>query len=245
MNGDEQPDERQAAEALEAYVARLLADRAPAIPQDLDREELRAYLLAGELAGLRLGAADPPEEVQARLTARLDDLLAHPAGTHRAGRPGQRRLNRRQGLSAVAGMAAGVLIGVAVDRGVPGLDHSEQPGHPQQMELVGPNGRWYDVAALAVLPEGAVRRFSAGAVDGYLINEGGQVRALSAICTHMGCHLQWHGMRDRFECLCHGAVFSRQGAVVGQGPLAALPPIQVRVQRGRVYVWGTAATQWG
>jgi len=90
-----------------------------------------------------------------------------------------------------------------------------------------------------------LRRFSAGAVDGYLINEHGRIWALSAICTHMGCHVNWAGPNRRFECLCHGATFNLYGRP-GTGTLvAALPSIQVRVQRGRIYVWGTQAGMWG
>ena len=242
MNGDERADERQA-DALETYVARLLSDRAAEIPAGVDREELRAYMLAGELAGLRPGASDPPADVQARLTAHLDAVLAQRAGAHRAVRSGRARLNRRQGLAAVASIAAGALVGVAVDREVQGLGQSApRKGLP---DLVGPEGRWYDVVALAALPQGAVRRFSAGGVDGFLIHESGEVRALSAICTHMGCHIRWHGAHDRFECLCHGATFGRQGAPLADAPLPDLPRIQVQVRGGRVYVWGTAVAQWG
>jgi Rieske Fe-S protein len=111
--------------------------------------------------------------------------------------------------------------------------------------LVGANGRWYDVAAVAAVPEGAVRRFTAGAVDGYLLNEKGRVWALSAICTHMGCHINWAEAHGRFECLCHSATFDRYGAPRAGLPLAALPHIYVRVTSGRIYVWGTQAMSWG
>ena len=118
-------------------------------------------------------------------------------------------------------------------------------GHAALPALVGAHGRWYDIAALSALPPGTVRRFSAGGIDGYLLNEHGSVRALSAICTHMGCHVDWRAPHDHFACLCHGAVFGRAGHVLAGVPPSPLPPIQVRVRRGRIHAWGTAAAAWG
>jgi nitrite reductase/ring-hydroxylating ferredoxin subunit len=235
MDEDRARAEQQAAEDLEAYVAALLADRAPDLPPGLGRAEIMARVLAGELAGERPGADRLPADVRARLEARLDEAGVSPLPDVRE----PLHLTRRRGLTALAGMAAGVLVGVALDRELPGL------GHPGLPSLVGPNGRWYDVADAAGVPPGAARRFSSGGVDGYLLNEGGRVYALSAICTHMGCHIDWHAAHERFGCLCHGAAFSRHGHVVAGIPPARLPAIAVRVHRGRIYAWGTQAATWG
>jgi len=237
MDEDRARAEQQAAEDLEAYVDALLADRAPDLPPGLGRAEIMARVLAGELAGERLGADRLPAGVRARLEARLDEgyLQARPFPDVRE----PLRLTRRRGLTALAGVAAGVLVGVALERELPGLSH---PGLPS---LVGANGRWYDVADAAGVPPGTARRFSAGGVDGYLLNEGGRVYALSAICTHMGCHIDWHAAHERFGCLCHGAAFSRHGHVVAGIPPAPLPAIAVRVHSGRIYAWGTQAATWG
>ncbi len=233
MDEDRARAEQQAAEDLEAYVDALLADRAPDLPPGLGRAEIMARVLAGELAGERPGADRLPADVRARLEARLDEARLFPDAREPL------RLTRRGGLTALASVAAGVLVGVGLDRELPGL------GHPGLPSLVGPNGRWYDVADAAGVPPGAARRFSAGGVDGYLLNEGGRVYALSAICTHMGCHIDWHAAHARFGCLCHGAAFSRHGHVVAGVPPAPLPAIAVRVHQGRIYAWGTQAATWG
>ncbi len=233
MDEDRARAEQQAAEDLEAYVAILLADQAPVLPPGLGRAEIMARVLAGELAGERPGADRLPADVRARLEARLNEAHARPDAREPL------RLTRRGGLTALASVAAGVLVGVGLDRELPGL------GHPGLPSLVGPNGRWYDVADAAGVPPGAARRFSAGGVDGYLLNEDGRVYALSAICTHMGCHIDWHAAHARFGCLCHGAAFSRHGHVVAGVPPAPLPAIAVRVHQGRIYAWGTQAATWG
>lgn len=48
------------------------------------------------------------------------------------------RVSRRQRF-ATAGLAAGVLVGVVLDRAAPGL------GSPIATDLVGEEGQWYDV----------------------------------------------------------------------------------------------------
>jgi Rieske Fe-S protein len=43
------------------------------------------------------------------------------------------------------------------------------------------------------------------------------VLALSAICTHDGCSMNFDEIHQQLTCPCHGSVFSEAGAVV-QGP---------------------------
>ncbi len=41
--------------------------------------------------------------------------------------------------------------------------------------------------------------------------------ALSAVCTHAGCEVDFDASADRLTCPCHGSVFTLSGAVVN-GP---------------------------
>lgn len=59
--------------------------------------------------------------------------------------------------------------------------------------------------------------------------EAGDVRALSATCTHLGCRVAWNGAADRFECPCHKGAYDREGRVVAGPPPAPLPAVTVRV----------------
>ena len=49
------------------------------------------------------------------------------------------------------------------------------------------------------------------------------VRALSAVCTHLGCIVKWDGAKQQLICPCHVAAFDSNGNVVG-GP--APKPLQ-------------------
>lgn len=229
-------DEMERAAALDTYLASLLNGDPLQIPDAISPTDLPAYLLATELASSRLDGSAHSAAIS-RLQARL---RATPPSDQRTQPPPNPALpSRRQALLTAGGMAAGILVGVALDHAIPGLET------PHRTSLVGDQGRWYAITSLSSLPPGSVRRFSAGGVDGYLINDGTRIRALSAICTHMGCHVSWRSARQRFECLCHGAAFTREGRVAHGIPPAPLPKIEVRVAGEQILAWGTHATEWG
>jgi nitrite reductase/ring-hydroxylating ferredoxin subunit len=120
------------------------------------------------------------------------------------------RVTRRQllqaGLVGAAGLAAGA-VGATILRS------------PEQGELiwddgsglVSGDGRWFPVANLNDLPVGAALRFTTPAFEGYLVNDNGNVRALVAVCTHMGCSLHFRESWNDLRCPCHGASFDLNG----------------------------------
>jgi Rieske Fe-S protein len=48
-------------------------------------------------------------------------------------------------------------------------------------------------------------------------NPQGEVHAVSARCTHLGCILSWNPAETSWDCPCHGSRFSVNGEVI-QGP---------------------------
>jgi cytochrome b6-f complex iron-sulfur subunit len=54
----------------------------------------------------------------------------------------------------------------------------------------------------------------------------GEYVALSAVCTHLGCVVQWQAERGEFLCPCHAGRFSSTGSVLSgppPRPLESLP----------------------
>jgi len=54
----------------------------------------------------------------------------------------------------------------------------------------------------------------------------GQFIALSAVCTHLGCVVQWQDAQGEFLCPCHGGRFAVDGKVLSgppPKPLESLP----------------------
>lgn len=248
-------------EAFAAYVDALLEGRRPA-PQQVAEDEAAMARIAAELAAggdTARGNPDPAFVEQLRLRMRDADvgIAAVRDWTPPAGAGYRRvRLTRRDllrvGLGAAAGLAAGA-----------GAISILRPASPAPLTGNGRplvrDGEWVEVAALADLPEGAAVRFSTVAFDGYVVNDAGTIRALSSVCTHMGCTLAYREEWQDLRCPCHGASFNLAGELAngsdawsGGGGYAGdakaypidLPPLvrpEVKVAGDRVLVWTARA----
>jgi Rieske Fe-S protein len=47
----------------------------------------------------------------------------------------------------------------------------------------------------------------------------GELHEVSAVCTHLGCVVQWNSAESSWDCPCHGSRFAPDGAVLN-GPAA-------------------------
>ncbi|HUT53676.1 MAG TPA: Rieske (2Fe-2S) protein [bacterium] len=63
-----------------------------------------------------------------------------------------------------------------------------------------------------------------------------EFKAFSAICTHLGCVVEWDPARTVISCPCHAGVFSPDGQVVSGPPPAPLKAYPVMVVGGEVRV---------
>ena len=256
------------AERFERYLDALLAGARPS-PDDVSSpDEAEMSRLAAEMAGaVGTANADPDdafvEQLRMRMRAADAGLAAvqvPPPVRQPAAEPGGRRtwhLSRRElllgGIGAAAGLAAG-LIGVSLAPRSP----SDSPTLGGDDDLVAGDGYWEEVARLDDVPPGAVARFSTVAFDGFVVNEGGDVRALSSVCTHMGCSLQHRPEWQDLRCPCHGASFDLAGRLANgrrtwrdnpyRGDARAypieLPDLvrpRVKVEDGAILVWTAQA----
>ncbi|HKI68282.1 MAG TPA: Rieske 2Fe-2S domain-containing protein, partial [Verrucomicrobiae bacterium] len=68
-----------------------------------------------------------------------------------------------------------------------------------------PPVKWIEVFASKVsdIPENGVRFVNLPEGPVMLEKVGSKVRALSAICTHLGCIVHWHPKVREFICPCH------------------------------------------
>lgn len=254
-------DRNEAPEALDRFIDTLLEGGRPA-PDGVVGEEAPPARLAAELAAAgdpTRGVPDPAFVEQLRLRMRDADagIRSVEGWTLPAGARLRRiRLTRRDllrvGLGAAAGLAAGAgAISILRPSGPAPLTGNGRP-------LVR-DGEWVAVATRADLPEGAAVRFSTVAFDGYVVNDAGTIRALSSVCTHMGCTLAYRPDWQDLRCPCHGASFNLAGKLAnGQDGWSSgsgyhgdeeaypidLPPLvqpQVKVSGEDVLVWTAKA----
>jgi len=69
-----------------------------------------------------------------------------------------------------------------------------------------------------------------------LENSPGEFLALSAVCTHLGCIVQWLPEKHEFLCPCHGGRFSSEGKVLGGPPPEPLPSFPVTLSDDQILV---------
>jgi cytochrome b6-f complex iron-sulfur subunit len=214
-------------EQLDKHVEDLLQDRRPERTPLADEAALRSRQTAAMLRAAKPGAGLPSKEFLERMQGSINGWLGERSARPKAAtRPSRRSLL----LTGAAGIAAGVAAVIGI----------EQVGKatPQTARPLVEKGNWKPVKALADLPENSPIAFRSGAIEGFLTRTGNQVTALSAVCTHMGCILNYSKFRDRFECPCHGATFEKDGQPTNySSPLSPLPSLQVRIANGQVEVY--------
>ncbi len=63
-----------------------------------------------------------------------------------------------------------------------------------------------------------------------LVRQGadGQVEALSLVCTHLGCTVEWDEENQGFRCPCHEGKFDAEGRAIAGPPKLPLQRLKVR-----------------
>lgn len=105
-----------------------------------------------------------------------------------------------------------------------------------------PPTEWTDVFADADLPEGKLTRVEAEGTAIVLLRQGSEIRAISAVCTHLGGPLDEGEIEgDAVVCPWHKSVFSLTDGKVIHGPATSPEPAyETRVQGGQVQVRAVA-----
>ncbi len=105
-----------------------------------------------------------------------------------------------------------------------------------------PVGEPTPVVALDAVPEGGsyLFRYPTEQDPAILVRlAGGEVRAFSQKCTHLGCVVYYAPSEQQLECPCHEGFFDADtGEVVAGPPTRDLPEIPVEVRDGTVWTVG-------
>jgi menaquinol-cytochrome c reductase iron-sulfur subunit len=154
-------------------------------------------------------------------------------------------VTRRRVLEALVGAVA-TAIGVAL--AVPALAFLT---YPTRKRTVWGADEPLEVASLGALPDGTPVRVTVTAphrrdawtrldhvtLGGcWLVREGDEVRALSTVCPHAGCAVDWDASGKSFVCPCHDSRFSTTGERLSGPSPRPMDALDVELRAGRVRV---------
>ena len=92
------------------------------------------------------------------------------------------------------------------------------------------------IPAADILP-GNAKFFDFRNETGVIIRKlNGDLIALSAVCTHLGCIVQWQKDKQDFLCPCHGGRYTEDGVVISGPPPRPLPKLPFSVMEGIIIV---------
>lgn len=129
--------------------------------------------------------------------------------------------------------------GFLIAAGAAGLCYAGALGYPVYRYLASPAEMAASASAVTEvtlkdaqkLPAGSVLMFKFGPSPAMLIHHTDNTWvALTAVCTHLGCTVQYEPDADRIHCACHGGVYdARTGANVSGPPPKPLKKFKVAV----------------
>jgi Rieske Fe-S protein len=71
-----------------------------------------------------------------------------------------------------------------------------------------------------------------------LTDDGREYKALSNVCTHLGCRVRWNDEQKLFLCPCHDGAFNPDGTVSYGPPPRSLDIYEVKVENEQLYILG-------
>ena len=80
--------------------------------------------------------------------------------------------------------------------------------------------------------EGAVIRRGASKIAAYR-HPDGRIEERSAVCTHVGCIVQWNGTEKCWDCPCHGSQFAVDGRVLNGPAVRSLALVEAEAEAER------------
>lgn len=70
----------------------------------------------------------------------------------------------------------------------------------------------------------------------YIVNDGKSFFALSPVCTHLGCFVNFDRQKNEFICPCHGGRYDINGYVIAGPPKEPLQRLPVKIENNKLLV---------
>lgn len=155
----------------------------------------------------------------------------------------EKEISRRQFLGIATGLI-GAILGIGL--GFPAIAYIIGPALREQEAQ-----EWIRLGSTAKVEPGVPTLFKVKIErqTGWIVNEeelsiyvltdtGREFRAMSNICTHLGCRVRWITDQELFFCPCHNAAFDKDGKVASGPPPRPLDEYQVKVEDDQLFVLG-------
>jgi cytochrome b6-f complex iron-sulfur subunit len=100
----------------------------------------------------------------------------------------------------------------------------------------GPAGGFADAGGVDEIPPGTAKKVIVAGSAVMIIHTAQGFKALSAVCTHLGCLVGFNLERQQILCPCHGGVYDVNGKNISGPPPKPLPSYEVNIINGRIMV---------
>ena len=155
--------------------------------------------------------------------------------------PEDRTVSRRDFIKSTAALIGGFIGALTV---LPGIAYLLSPAQSQEQASA-----WVNAGSLERYPIGVptLFQFTRTQVNGWertgmsygvfvVRRDDGSVRAFSNICTHLGCHVNWHSDLRHYVSPCHDGHFDILGNNVSGPPPRPLDEFTTRVEDDNLYL---------
>jgi Rieske Fe-S protein len=155
--------------------------------------------------------------------------------------PKTQHVSRRDFVTVVTA-ALGTIIGAVI--GLPAIGFLISPAAKKQEA-----DAWIPAGPLENFPIGTptLFNFTRTKVNGWektvnsygafiLRDANNQIKALSNICTHLSCRVNWDEASQTYPCPCHDAHFDINGAVLSGPPPRPLDVYETKIEDGTVFI---------
>ena len=138
------------------------------------------------------------------------------------------------GIGAISGTIALGLGGAAViSIAAPALTNKRE-------------GKWVEAGNVADMPAGQFNQVNLvydakdGWMDGkvkmlaYVKIEGENISAFSAMCSHLGCNVNYDETTGGFKCPCHTGIYDANGKNISGPPPKPLKKLEAKIEDGKL-----------
>lgn len=139
------------------------------------------------------------------------------------------RMSRRRLITYLLGFSIVSTLGGVL---VPIIGYLRPPSR-----ALGGGGSRVEVGTTTDFPAGQGKVVPVSDQPVIVVNTNQGLRAFSAICTHLGCVVEWDQERQFILCPCHDGRFNPiNGAVISGPPPSPLPELTLTVEGDAIYV---------